>query len=216
MAVILFSSKWTVRNCTITGRGPWSTVATPPVIAFSGFFTWSQCMPQHPISGPFEDPRVRGVVLVKPWAASGSVLAFDHQEMHVSECSSKNDSALHCVAYRDHSPLLGAHGVQQFATLIKGKHIRLWQVTLEAERCQLERVHASTYTACIKSYLSLQREKLLIHFRRPFGAFWCPCAQHHCWVTFSFPNVVLLLLEREKRWATAMLCLGARDLGLRR
>lgn len=47
------------------------------------------------------------------------------------------------------------------------------------------------------------------------GAFWCACAQHHCWVTFTFPNVVLLLLEREKCWATEMSCFGARDLGLR-
>lgn len=141
MALILFSSKWTARNCTmraLTGRGPWSTVATPPAITFSGLFTWSQCLSQHPISGPFEDPQVRVVVLVKLWATPGSVLAFDQQEMHVSECSSRNDSVLHCVAYRDNSPLLGARGVQEFATLIKGKHIRFWQVTLEAEHCQLE------------------------------------------------------------------------------
>lgn len=54
-----------------------------------------------------------------------SVLAFDHQEMHVSECSCRNDDVLHCVAYRDSSPLPGAHSVREFATLIKGKHIRL-------------------------------------------------------------------------------------------
>lgn len=58
-------------------------------------------------------------------AASSSVLAFDHQEMHVSKCSSKNDSVLHSFAYRDNSPLLEAHGVQELATLIKGRHIRL-------------------------------------------------------------------------------------------
>ena len=39
--------------------------------------------------------------------------------------SSKDDSALHSFAYRDNSPLLEAHGVQELATLIKGRHIRL-------------------------------------------------------------------------------------------
>lgn len=43
----------------------------------------------------------------------------------MSKCSSKNDSVLHPFAYRDSSPLLEAHGVQELATLIKGRRIRL-------------------------------------------------------------------------------------------
>lgn len=82
-------------------------------------------MSQHLISGPFEEPQLRGIVLEKLGAASSSVLAFDRQEMRMSTCSSKNDSALHSFAYRDNSPLLEAHGVQELATLIKGRHIRL-------------------------------------------------------------------------------------------
>ena len=82
-------------------------------------------MSQHLISGPFKEPQLRGIVVMKLGAASSSVLAFDHWELHVSKCSSKNDSVRCSFAYRDNSPLLEAHGVQELATLIKGRHIRL-------------------------------------------------------------------------------------------
>lgn len=43
----------------------------------------------------------------------------------MSKYSSKNDSVLHSFAYRENSPLLEAHGVQELATLIKGRRTRL-------------------------------------------------------------------------------------------
>lgn len=141
MSLVLFSSKWTVRNCTIrtlNRKRPLKRCGHPTCHHFLWFLHLKSVHATAPHPRAFWGSQVREVVLVKLWAASGCVLAFDHQEMHVSECSSKNDSALHCVPFRDSSPLLGAHGVQEFATLIKGNHIRLWQVTLEAERCQLE------------------------------------------------------------------------------
>lgn len=80
---------------------------------------------QHPVSGPFEEPQLGGVVLVKLRAASSSVLVSDDWELPVLKCSSKTDSAPRSLACRDNSPLLEARGVQELATLIKGRHIRL-------------------------------------------------------------------------------------------
>lgn len=140
MGLIIFNSKWTARNCTIrylNRKRPLKHCGHP-----THHFFWFLHVKSVHVSAPHLRDLLRihrlGVVLVKLWAVSGSILAFDHQEMHVSECSCRNDGVLHCVAYGDSSPLPGAHSVQGFATLIKGKHIRLWQATPEAERCQLE------------------------------------------------------------------------------